>query len=94
MPRHPPNALTSRLRIHTINNRPAGQKPETRRQKSECSDRWLPVTGRRSWASLKMRTINLSQIQHLPNLALAKLNKLYVPHSRVDPDRLLQRPFS
>ena len=23
MPRHPPNALTSRLRIHTINDRPA-----------------------------------------------------------------------
>src|SRR3546814_20765664 len=36
MPRHPPNALTSRLRIHTTNNNTANERSEERRVGQEC----------------------------------------------------------
>src|SRR3546814_17733539 len=43
MPRHPPNALTSRLRIHTTNN---STRSEERRVGTECVStcraRWSP----------------------------------------------------
>ena len=82
MPRHPPNALTSRSRIHTINIKPGHS------QNPPLACRCAPKAHATSLIA-KSRGHNLSQIQHL-------LSRICLPNVWTDhaPRHRSKNPFT